>query len=59
VSQDPKDPNHVIVWLEADDKDKLSEFIASKDLATKMKEAGVKGKPKTTVLENVEMKMYE
>ena len=59
VSQDPKDPNHVTVWIEADDKDKLTTFLGAKELADKMKEAGVKGKPKATVVENGEMKMYQ
>lgn len=59
VSQDPKDPKHVTVWLEADTKEALSAMLASKELAAKMKEAGVIGKPKTTIVENGEMKMYQ
>jgi quinol monooxygenase YgiN len=59
VSQDPKDPNRVTVWLEADDKDKITAFLASPDLAAKMKEGGVKGKPKATIVETGEMKMYQ
>ncbi len=59
VSQDPKDPNHVTVWLESSDKDKLTAMTTSKELAAKMKAAGVKGKPKTTIVENGEFKMYQ
>jgi quinol monooxygenase YgiN len=58
VSQDVKDPNKVYVWLEAEDQAKLDEFLKSKDLKAKMKEAGVKGAPKVTVYELVEFKMY-
>jgi quinol monooxygenase YgiN len=57
VSQDPKDPNKVIVWLEADDQAKLEGFLKNKDLKAKMKEAGVKGAPTITVYEIVEFKM--
>ena len=52
-------PKHVTLWLEADDKDKLTAFLASKDLAAKNKAAGVKGKPKQTIVETGEMKMYQ
>jgi quinol monooxygenase YgiN len=58
VSQDPKDPNIVTVWVESEDQAKLEEFLKSKDLKAKMKEAGVKGAPKTTVYEILEFKMY-
>jgi quinol monooxygenase YgiN len=58
VSQDPKDAKIVTVWLEADDQAKLEEFMKSKDLKAKMKEAGVVGAPKVTVYEILEFKMY-
>lgn len=58
VSQDPKDPNAVTVWLEAEEQAKLEEFLKSKDVKTSMKEAGVKGAPKTSVYEILEFKMY-
>ena len=58
VSQDPKDPNLVTVWLEAEEQAKLDEFLKNKDLKAKMKEAGVKGAPKTTVYELLEFKAY-
>jgi len=58
VMQDPKDPNHVYVWLEGDDQAKLETFIGSPELKAKMKEAGVKGAPKMTVVSTVEFKMY-
>jgi quinol monooxygenase YgiN/heme-degrading monooxygenase HmoA len=59
VMQDPKDPNHVYVWLDADDQAKLEAFIASPELKAKMKEAGVKGAPKMTVVSTVEFKLYQ
>lgn len=59
ISQDPKDPTHVYVWLEGDDKDRLDAYLKSKELKARNKEAGVKGTPKTGLFENVEMKMYE
>lgn len=59
ISQDPKDPNHVYLWLEGDDKDKLDTYLKSKELKARNKEAGVKGAPKTSLFENVEMKMYQ
>jgi quinol monooxygenase YgiN len=58
ISQNPKDPNHVMVWLEGDDKDKLDTYLKSKELKARNKEAGVKGAPKVAIYENVEMKMY-
>jgi quinol monooxygenase YgiN len=58
VMQNPKDANHLYVWLEADDQAKLEAFLASPDLKAKMKEAGVKGAPKVTVVSTVEFKMY-
>ncbi len=58
VSQDPKDPKMVTVWLEADEQPKLEEFVKSKDLKAKMKEAGVVGAAKSTVYEILEFKMY-
>ena len=58
LSQNPQDPNHLFLWLEGDDKDKLDAYLKSKELKARNKEAGVKGQPTTTVYENVEMKMY-
>lgn len=58
LSQDAKDPNHIYLWLEGDDKDKLDAYLKSKELKARNKEAGVKGQPKVAVYENVEMKMY-
>jgi quinol monooxygenase YgiN len=58
VSQDPKDPNQVVVWLEAEDQTKLDAFFQSKELKAAMKEAGVIGAPKVTVYEIAEFKMY-
>jgi quinol monooxygenase YgiN len=58
VSQDPKDPNTVTVWLEAEEQAKLEEFMKNKDVKAKMKEAGVKGAPKATIYEILEFKMY-
>jgi len=59
ISQDPKDPNHIYLWLEGDDKDKLDTYLKSKELKARNKEAGIKGAPKTSLFENVEMKMYQ
>lgn len=58
VSQDPKDPNKVIVWLDAEEQAKLEEFLKGKELKARMKEAGVKGAPKVTIYEVLEFKMY-
>jgi quinol monooxygenase YgiN len=58
IAQDPKDPNHVYLWLEGDDKDKIDAYLKSKEHKARDKEAGVKGAPKVSLYENVEMKMY-
>lgn len=59
IGQDPKDPNHVTLWLESDDKDKLAAFVKSKELKAQQKEGGIKGAAKSSVWESVEMKMYQ
>jgi hypothetical protein len=59
IGQDPKDPNHVLVWLESDDKDKLTAFTKSKELKAKDKEGGIKGAAKVSVWETSEMKQYQ
>jgi quinol monooxygenase YgiN len=59
LSQDPKDPNHIYLWLEGDDKDKLDAYLKSKELKARAKEGGVKGAAKNSLFENVEMKMYQ
>jgi quinol monooxygenase YgiN len=59
VNQNPEDPNHVYVWVEAAEKEKLQAFLKSKELKDRMKEAGIKGAPKITQLDVVEWKMYQ
>jgi hypothetical protein len=59
IAQDPKDANHLTLWLESDDKDKLAAFVKSKELKAQQKEGGIKGAAKASVWESVEMKMYQ
>jgi hypothetical protein len=59
VAQDPANAKQVYVWVQATDLAKLQAFIASKDLKTAMKNAGVRGAPKITVVEVIDRKMYQ
>ncbi len=55
VNQDPDNSHMVHVWLQATDVEKLNAFLASKDL----KAGGVRGAPTITVVELVDMKVYQ
>ena len=59
VGQDPGNSHMVTVWLHATDLEKLQAFLASKDLKTAMKSAGVRGAPTITVVEVGERKSFQ
>lgn len=58
VNRSVEDPNRVVVFLQADEKESLQSFMASADLAEAMAAAGVEGKPHVTFVQTVERVDY-
>ncbi len=58
LHRDQAKPNLVTIYAQGKTSEELDAFIASPELKAKMKSGGVKGKPKTTMLQGVEWKQY-
>ncbi len=58
VNQDAEDANKIVVLLQAEKTEELAAFLGSKELKDGMKKAGVKGKPKTVMVNSMAATMY-
>lgn len=59
VGQSVDKPTEAIVYLQSNDAEKLKSYLAAKETKAAMKDAGVKGQPKTTLVKEVSHRMYE